>query len=82
MAFTYERRIDALGGRDDDKSDDWNEGYDEALRLSTEIGEDADTMIAELIETIDEALRGHFLSLRRWAEDAEVLLARIKGRVA
>lgn len=84
MAFTYERRIDALGGIEsaDGKPRDWVEGYNDAVTDAAEIGADADQMIAELIEIIDEALAGKFLSLRRWAEDAELLLTRIKGRVA
>ena len=85
MAFRFENRIDALGGvvSADGKSTDWVEGYNEAVIDASVIASDADDMIAELIDTLDDVLRGDGLhSLRRWAEDAEALLARIRGRVA
>lgn len=82
-AITYERRIDALGGTEPGQSEDWNDGYGAALELATEIGADADAMIAELIETLDALLNpSAYSTLRQNAEDAELLLKRIDARLA
>ncbi|KKC25796.1 hypothetical protein [Sphingomonas sp. SRS2] len=83
MAFTYERKIDALGGNDTIQSEDWNEGYAAALSMATEIGADADYMIEELIETIDAILYPRREeTLVRWAAGADLLLTRIRARQA
>lgn len=88
MGFTYERKIDALGGvesargTEGAKSADWIEGYNEAVADASAIGSDADEMIAELTEAIDDVLLCRHLSLRKWAEEAELLMQRIRARVA
>ena len=83
MAFTYERKIDALGGTAHDQSEDWNAGYSEALELATEIGADADAMIDELTETLDAIVNpSSYTKLSKVLEDAELLLRRIAARVA
>lgn len=83
MAFTYERKVDALGGTAGDQSEDWHKGYSEAVNLATEIGADADAMIAELIETVDAFVNpSSYRSLKSVCEDAELLLRRIAARVA
>lgn len=83
MSFTYERKIDALGGIDTDKTEDWNDGYSAALTEAIEIGADADAMIDELMETIEAILRPRSEeTLIRWAAAADLLLTRIRGRRA
>ena len=83
MSFTYERKIDALGGARGEESQDWHDGYSKAVELATEIGADADEMIAELMETIDAVLDpSGYQTLKRWTEDAETLLRRIRARQA
>lgn len=83
MAFTYERKIEALGGTRGDQSEEWHDGYSEAVTLATEIAADADAMIDELKEALDAILNpSRYTTLRETAEQAELLLRRINGRVA
>ncbi|MES2295246.1 MAG: hypothetical protein V4527_18260 [Pseudomonadota bacterium] len=83
MAFTYERKIDALGGARGNESEEWHDGYSEAVKLATEIGADADAMIDELIEALDAIVNPSSHSkLSKTLEDAELLLRRIAARVA
>jgi hypothetical protein len=82
--ISYARKIDALGGgahEDDHDALVHTSGYNEAIGHATEIAEDADAMIAELYETINDLLQpGGYTTLKAWANDAETLLTRIRGR--
>lgn len=78
---TYARTIDALGGEDDEKGESWNEGYHFALSEAVDIAEEADDVIAELIELIDDILGG-YRRLGDWAAVAETTIGRIKSRTA
>lgn len=83
MSFTYERKIDALGGVHGGTTEEYNDGYCAAIEAATEIGADADEMITELMETIDAVLDpSGYQTLKRWTEDAETLLRRIRARQA
>lgn len=70
---TIERQIDALGGSDDP------DGYSDALADCLPIAADADALVEELIEVIEDFLYGR-QALIRWAADAEAMLARLKHR--
>ena len=72
---TIERQIDALGGNDAP------DGYSDALTDCLPIAADADALVEELIEVIEDVLYGR-QTLIRWAEDAETMLARLKHRRA
>lgn len=76
---TYERRVDALGGADAQKSDDWNDGYSEALVDASMIAAEADEVIGEAIELIDDLLNG-YRKLADWANAAEQFALRHKVR--
>lgn len=78
---TYARRIDALGGTDSEQSEDWNEGYHAALSSADPIAEEADDVIGELVELIDDILNG-YRKLGDWASIAETTISRIKSRTA
>lgn len=79
---TYARRIDALGGTCAEKSEDWNEGYNTALTDAEDIGGEADDVIAELVETLNEIVTGTTGDLHRWAEQAGMLVRRVQARTA
>jgi hypothetical protein len=79
---TYERQIDALGGVDHKQSDDWNDGYSDALSEATVIAADADDTINELLDCLGELLNGDFTSIARWGENASILVERIGRRMA
>jgi hypothetical protein len=79
---TFARRIDALGGTESDQSEDWNDGYSAALREATDIAEEADDVISELVGSIEDFLSGNFSHLPRFAEEAETLCRRINERTA
>ena len=77
---TFERQIDALDGAVDQSHDsEYNAGWNGALELATPIAADADQVISELVEAIEDMLNGN-RTLKRWAEDAETLVRRVKGR--
>lgn len=78
---TYYLRIDALGGKDNQQSEDWNEGYGAALSDACDIAEEADDVIGELVELIDDILNG-YRKLGDWAAVAETTIGRIKSRTA
>ena len=72
---TIERQIDALGGSDTP------DGYSDALAAALPIAADADALVEELIEVIEDVLYGR-QTLSRWAADVEAMLARLKHRRA
>lgn len=76
---TIERQIDALGGTHSDPV--YGDGYDDALRVAGQIAADADALVEELIETIEDVLYGR-QTLSRWAADAESMIDRVKRRRA
>lgn len=76
---TYAHRVDSLGGTDGEKSEDWNEGYQRALSDAVDIAEDADDVVAELVELIDDILNG-YRKLADWATVAETTVGRLKAR--
>ncbi len=59
---TIAREIDALGGApasDDHDAVVWNSGYDRALELAEPIAENADALVEELLELIEDMLNGN-----------------------
>ena len=76
---TIERQIDALGGSHTDER--YGDGYDDALAAALPIAADADALVEELIEVIEDVLYGR-QTLNRWSADAEAMLARLKHRRA
>jgi hypothetical protein len=85
MAFKYENRIDALGGVESasGKSADWVDGYNAAAIEASEIGADADDMIAELMDLLGEIVfPDGRRTLKSLIDDAEILLRRIEARCA
>jgi len=83
--MTYERRIDALGGTAASVSAydmAYNDGHSDALEAAIAIGQDADTMIAELMEALDDILLSRRSSLSTWVKETELLLSRIRARQA
>ena len=76
---TIERQIDALGGAH--TSPEYGDGYSDALTDCLPIAADADALVEELIEVIEDVLYGR-QTLSRWAADAEAMLARLKHRRA
>lgn len=76
---TIERQIDALGGAH--TSSEYGDGYSDALTDCLPIAADADALVEELIEVIEDVLYGR-QTLSRWAHDAEAMLARLKHRRA
>lgn len=76
---TIERQIDALGGSHDDPR--YGEGYDEALDAALLIAQDADALVEELIERIEDILNGS-MPLARWAKEAQVMIDHLKHRRA
>ena len=54
-------------------------GYNDALRAAMPIAADADALVEELIEWIEDVLYGR-QGLTKWAADAEAMLARLKHR--
>lgn len=80
--ISFARKIDALGGAAMSSSASdrlFNEGHSYAITAAIEIAEDADAMIDELIEMIEDVLTGGRV-LQAWVTDAETLLRRIRSR--
>lgn len=75
---TYERRIDALGGTYAGPGT-YADGHSDALTAACEIAQEADDVITELVECIDDLLSGGY-PLAQWAGYAEKLTAGIKHR--
>lgn len=86
MTFTYERKIDALGGAPASSNAydvAYHAGYTAAVTAAIEIGADADEMIKELMDTIDGLVRPDgYTTMARAASAAEILLNRIEARMA
>jgi hypothetical protein len=76
---TIHERINVLGAPDTACTTDRERGYCEAIDECLDIAEDADAIIQELAETIDDMLTGPH-RLKAWAEDAELLLSRLRQR--
>jgi hypothetical protein len=76
---TIAERINVLGAPDTACTTDRERGYCEAIDACLEIAEEADEIIKELAETIDDMLTGP-QRLKQWVEGAETLLARLKQR--
>lgn len=81
---TIERQIDALGGIKEGEGEynaGYHDGYTRALDEAMDIGRDADALIEELIEWIEDILNGTG-PLEKWASDARTMIARLKHRRA
>lgn len=77
---TFYDRINVLGAPASACTTDNERGYSEGIEACLEIAEDADAMVDELVEAIEDALRGNYLDLGRWCADAKTLVERIKFR--
>ena len=75
---TVAREIDALGGAG---AGSWHDGYHEALTSAETIAENADALIEELLETIDDILVGN-TTLAVWVKQAQLVLTRARHRRA
>lgn len=75
---TIERQIDALGGAH--TSSEYGDGYSDALTDCLPIAADADALVEELIEVIEDILDG--APLAKWASGAGSMIERLKHRRA
>lgn len=79
---TVAREIDALGGvaaSDDHDAVVWTSGYNRALEDAEPIAENADALIEELMECVNDMLDGN-RTLKRWTEEATTLVVRARSR--
>lgn len=72
MMPTIERQIDALGGADSHPE------FVAALDAAAPIAAEADALVEELMEWIEDILTG--VPLATWATEAQIMLARLKHR--
>lgn len=91
---TVAREIDALAGDFDCYSDDrgsqhppayiegYNSGHNSALEAADEIAQNADALIEELLELLDEVLLGTAGSLAAWVVQAQLVCNRARHRRA
>lgn len=81
---TIEREIDALGGAQEGSGEyngGYHDGYSAALTDAMEVAANADALVEELLECIDDVLRGS-IGLERWASQARTLHQRASSRRA
>lgn len=84
---TIAREIDALGGvsHGSDGSDEYNSGFDDgytcALEDAQPIAENADALVEELLELIEDMLNGN-RRLETWTADARRIVTSVKHRRA
>lgn len=76
---TIERQIDALGGSHSDPV--YGDGYNDALTAALGVARDADALVEELIEWLEDALTGG-VPLEKWAREATAMITRLKHRRA
>lgn len=81
---TIERQIEAIGGikeGDGEYNAGYHDGYVRAVEYAMEIGADADALVEELIEWIEDALDGR-RPLDKWAPEVRAMIAGLKSRRA